>query len=99
MPGPLEGVNVVELGLWVAGPSAAAMLGDWGANVIKIEPPNGDPFRGLFASLLGAEASLNPPFELDNRGKRGVVLDLDKPEAQEIAMKLIAGADVFITNM
>src|SRR5712692_7458132 len=99
MPGPLEGVKVVEMGLWVAGPAAAAMLGDWGAQVVKIEPPNGDPFRGLFASLMGAAASLNPPFELDNRGKRGVALDLDKQEAREIALRLIGGADVFVTNM
>jgi crotonobetainyl-CoA:carnitine CoA-transferase CaiB-like acyl-CoA transferase len=98
MPGPLEGIKVVELGLWVAGPSAAGMLGDWGAQVIKLEPPTGDPFRGLFASLMGSPASLNPPFELDNRGKRSVVLDLEKEEAREIAFKLIGEADVFVTN-
>ena len=99
MPGPLAGVKVVEMGLWVAAPSAAAMLCDWGADVIKIEPPSGDPFRGLFASLMGAQASLNPPFELDNRGKRGVALDLEKEEARDIAFKLVGEADVFITNM
>jgi len=98
MPGPLEGIKVVELGLWVAGPSAACMLGDWGAQVIKLEPPAGDPFRGLFASLMGSPASLNPPFELDNRGKRSVVLDLEKEEAREIAFRLIGDADVFVTN-
>jgi crotonobetainyl-CoA:carnitine CoA-transferase CaiB-like acyl-CoA transferase len=99
MSGPLEGIKVVELGLWVAGPSAAGMLGDWGAHVIKLEPPTGDPFRGLFASLMGSPASLNPPFELDNRGKRSVALDLEKEEAREIALRLIGEADVFITNM
>ncbi len=99
MAGPLEGIKVVELGLWVAGPSAAAMLGDWGAQVIKLEPPTGDPFRGLFASLLGTPVALNPPFELDNRGKRSVVLDLEKEEAREIALRLIGDADVFVTNM
>ena len=99
MPGPLEGVKVVELGLWIAGPAASGMLSDWGATVIKIEPPSGDPFRGLLASLMGAAASLNPPFELDNRGKRSVALDLDKQEAREIAMRLIEDADVFVTNM
>jgi len=96
--GPLEGIKVVELGLWVAAPSAAGMLGDWGAQVIKLEPPTGDPFRGLFASLMGSPASLNPPFELDNRGKRSVVLDLEKDEAREIALRLIGEADVFVTN-
>src|SRR5574341_2056481 len=99
MPGPLAGVKVDEMGLWVAAPSDAAMLCDWGAEVVKIEPPNGDPFRGLYASLMGTQASLNPPFELDNRGKRGVALDLDTPEARDIAYKLIEGADVFVTNM
>ena len=99
MPGPLEGIKVVELGLWVAGPSAACMLGDWGAQVIKLEPPTGDPFRGLFASLMGSPASLNPAFELDNRGKRSVALDLEREEAREIALKLIGDADVFVTNM
>ncbi len=47
MGGPLEGVKVVEMGVWVAGPSAGAVLGDWGAEVLKIEPPEGDPYREL----------------------------------------------------
>ena len=98
MAGPLTGIKVVEMGLWVAAPSCAALLADWGADVIKIEPPAGDPFRGLFASALGAPAALNPPFELDNRGKRGIVLDLEKEEARKIALQLIEQADVFITN-
>jgi crotonobetainyl-CoA:carnitine CoA-transferase CaiB-like acyl-CoA transferase len=98
MPGPLQGIKVVEMGLWVAGPSAAAMLGDWGADVIKIEPPTGDPFRGLFASVLGNAAPLNPPFELDNRGKRSMALNLENADAKEIAYKVIEEADVFITN-
>ena len=98
MAGPLTGIKVVEMGLWVAAPSCAAMLGDWGAEVIKIEPPAGDPFRGLFASALGAPAALNPPFELDNRGKRGIVLNLENDEARKIALQLIEQADVFITN-
>ncbi|MEY2397359.1 MAG: hypothetical protein QOJ00_533 [Actinomycetota bacterium] len=49
MQGPMEGMKVVEVGMWVAGPAAAAILGDWGADVIKIEPPDGDPFRGLMS--------------------------------------------------
>jgi crotonobetainyl-CoA:carnitine CoA-transferase CaiB-like acyl-CoA transferase len=98
MGGPLSGLKVVEMGLWVAAPSAACILGDWGAQVIKIEPPTGDPFRGLFASVMGNAAPLNPPFELDNRGKRSVALDLDKPEARGILFQLIGDADVFVTN-
>lgn len=97
MAGPLEGVKVVELGVWVAGPSCAGILADWGADVIKIEPPEGDPFRGLFAGLLGI--SVNPPFELDNRGKRSIALNLDVPESLAIARRLIDEADVFVSNM
>ena len=99
MPGPLEGVKVVEMGVWVAGPSAAAMLCDWGADVVKIEPPTGDPFRGLFASALGAAVAINPPFEVDNRGKRSVCLNLENEEGRALAKRLIDEADVFVTNM
>jgi crotonobetainyl-CoA:carnitine CoA-transferase CaiB-like acyl-CoA transferase len=94
--GPLAGIRVVELGVWVAGPSAAGILADWGADVVKIEPPEGDPFRGLFASL---GATMNPPFELDNRGKRSIALDFDKPDGLAIARELVDGADVFLSNM
>lgn len=97
MPGPLEGIRVVEMGVWVAGPSCAAILADWGAEVLKIEPPEGDPFRGLFASLLATP--MNPPFELDNRGKRSVALDLETAPGREIARQLIDRADVFVSNM
>ncbi len=53
MAGPMDGIRVVELGFWVAGPSAGAVLADWGAEVVKIEPPDGDPFRGLYLSASG----------------------------------------------
>jgi crotonobetainyl-CoA:carnitine CoA-transferase CaiB-like acyl-CoA transferase len=96
MPGPMEGVRVVEVGQWVAGPAAAAVLGDWGADVVKIEPLDGDPFRGLL-SALGAGGT-SPPFELDNRNKRSVALDLGVEEARGIAAQLVDGADVFVTN-
>lgn len=99
MPGPLEGIKVVEMGFWVAGPSAAAILGDWGAEVVKIEPPTGDPFRGLFASLALLPPGANPPFELDNRGKRSVALNLETEEGRRIARTLLRDADVFVTNV
>src|SRR5581483_10006012 len=99
MPGALEGVKVVEMGVWVAGPSAAAILADWGADVVKIEPPNGDPFRGLFANALGAAVPINPPFEIDNRGKRSVCLDLTSEDGRAIARQLVDAADVFVSNM
>lgn len=98
MSGPLHGVRVVELGVWIAGPAAAGILCDWGADVIKIEAPKGDPAR-MFAQLLGGDMPTNPPFELDNRGKRSVVLDLTHDEDQTAALQLIDEADVFITNI
>ena len=99
MSGPMEGIRVVEMGVWVAGPSAAAILRDWGADVVKLEPPTGDPFRGLFASALGVSVPVNPPFEVDNRGKRSVALDFTKAEARAIGRQLLDRADVFVTNM
>ena len=67
--------------------------------MIKIEPPNGDPFRGLFASALGSAVSINPPFEVDNRGKRSVALNLDHEDGRTIAHQLVDRADVFVTNL
>ena len=97
--GPLEGVKVVELGVWVAGPAAGAILADWGADVIKIEPPGvGDPAR-LFSSMFGVELPFNPPFEMDNRGKRDIVVDLSDADGREIGLELIDAADVFVTNV
>ena len=75
MAGALDGVRVVELGVWVAGPAAGGVLADWGADVVKIEPPSGDPAR-MFGRMLGIEDGLSPPFEMDNRGKRSIVLDV-----------------------
>src|SRR5262245_4981308 len=98
MSGPMQGVRVVELGFWVAGPSAAGILADWGADVVKLEPPDGDPFRALFLAMVGQAMPINPPFELDNRGKRSIALDLTRPEGRQLAYKLIDGADVFVSN-
>lgn len=100
MAGPLDGIRVVELGIWVAVPSAAAVLADWGARVIKIEPPDGDPLRGLAATgLVPYQPDVNPAFQLDNRGKRSVVLDLRQPPGRSAAYALIAGADIFLSNL
>jgi crotonobetainyl-CoA:carnitine CoA-transferase CaiB-like acyl-CoA transferase len=94
----MEGIRVVELGVWVAGPAAAGILCDWGAEVVKIEPPEGDPARG-FTKMLGGDMPTNPPFELDNRGKQSVVLDLTTDDGRAAALELIDGADVFVTNI
>ena len=90
----MNGMRVVELGVWVAGPSCAGILADWGAEVVKIEPPEGDPFRGLYAA-----AGVNGAFELDNRGKRSVALNVDTEVGRSVVHELLTGADVFITNL
>jgi crotonobetainyl-CoA:carnitine CoA-transferase CaiB-like acyl-CoA transferase len=97
--GPLSGVRVVELGVWVAGPGAGGLLAEWGADVIKVEPPSGDPMRHLFQLTAGHGQPEVPPFDLDNRGKRSVAVDLRAPEGKEAMAALVATADVFITNL
>lgn len=94
----LNGYRVVELGIWVAGPAAGGLLSDWGAEVIKVEPPKGDPMRALFGAI-GANQDRVPPYELDNRGKRCVVIDLQTDEGRADMDALLATADVFITNI
>ncbi len=99
MPGPMEGIRVVELGVWIAAPAAGVILADWGADVTKIEPPGvGDPGR-LFRKMLGGDLPVNPPFENDNRGKRSIVLDLSTDEGKGVALEMIDRADVLITNV
>jgi crotonobetainyl-CoA:carnitine CoA-transferase CaiB-like acyl-CoA transferase len=95
----LAGVRVIEMGLWVAGPSAGGILADWGAEVIKLEMLSGDPMRTLYSALSGSKESRCPPFDLHNRGKRSVALDVNKPEGRALAQRLVATADVFLTNM
>ena len=98
MTGPLVGIRVVELGVWVAGPAAAGILADWGADVIKVEPVGGDPAR-LFQSILGGDMPTNPVFEMDNRGKRSIALDLTSQPGRQVLNELLAEADVFVTNV
>ena len=98
-PGPLAGVRVVELGVWVAGPAAAGLMADWGADVIKVEPPAGDPQRNIFGAVGVATQTAVPPFEIDNRGKKSVVLDLTQADARAQMERLLADADVFVTNV
>jgi crotonobetainyl-CoA:carnitine CoA-transferase CaiB-like acyl-CoA transferase len=98
----LEGIRVVELGVWVAGPGAGGVLADWGADVIKVEPPAGDPMRRMLAVTAGGRTDLpSPPFDLDNRGKRSIVLELSAPDSPDRAAMdaLVATADVFLTNL
>ena len=102
MAGPMDGFTVVELGVWVAAPATGALLADWGADVIKIEPPAGDPARTFGAMMgLGAEmgSASNPPFQMDNRSKRSIVLDLGTTQGRDTAIELLRTADVFVTNL
>jgi crotonobetainyl-CoA:carnitine CoA-transferase CaiB-like acyl-CoA transferase len=95
----LQELRVVELGVWVAGPSTAALLADWGAGVVKVEPPQGDPFRELFGALGYRPTTPNAPFALDNRGKRSIAIDLQRAEGRAVLERLLANADVFVTNL
>jgi len=98
--GLLKGTKVVELGMWVAGPATAAVLGDWGAEVIKIEnPAGGDPVRALMAMGIALALPVHPAFELDNRNKRSVAIDVHTPEGRAVVKRLLRAADVFVTNI
>ncbi len=101
MPGPLEGVRVVEVASFVFVPAAAAILADWGAEVIKVERPDwGDPVREV--SAWGVPARVNGVghlFEVTNRGKRAIGIDVNTPEGREILLSLVDTADVFMTNL
>jgi crotonobetainyl-CoA:carnitine CoA-transferase CaiB-like acyl-CoA transferase len=94
----LEGLKVVEYATYMAAPGAGCILSDWGAEVIKIEPPGGDPIRNFFRTI-GTDYQDNPVFDFDNRGKKSIVVDTTKPEGQEIVRKLTSDADVFLTNV
>jgi crotonobetainyl-CoA:carnitine CoA-transferase CaiB-like acyl-CoA transferase len=94
MSGALDGVRVLELGQVMAGPFCALQLCDMGADVIKVEPPEGDPTRRMGAGT-GTDSVA---FGVLNRGKRGIVIDLKSPEGREALMRLAARADVVIEN-
>ncbi|MFO1190517.1 MAG: CoA transferase [Alphaproteobacteria bacterium] len=93
---PLKGLTVIELGSILAAPAAAALLGDLGADVIKVEPPGGDGSRDWWPETRqGGESAHYVAF---NRSKRGMVIDLKNPRGKEIYLKLAAKADVIIDN-
>src|SRR5262249_60003401 len=98
--GPLKGIKVVEMGIWVAGPAAAAVLGDWGAEVIKIEnPAGGDPVRALAALGMPATLPVNPSVELDNRTKRSVPATGQTPPGLECVRRLFPAAAEFVPTL
>lgn len=96
----LDGIRVVEVSLYAFAPAAGAVLSDWGADVVKIEDPEtGDPVRNLSSyGFKPGDGGVTVLWELFNRGKRSVGLNIRKPEGRELLMQMIEQADVFLTN-
>ncbi|MDZ4761202.1 MAG: CaiB/BaiF CoA-transferase family protein [Alphaproteobacteria bacterium] len=97
----LNGIKVIEHATYFAAPGAGGILSDWGAEVIKIEPPGGDPVRHNFPTKGTGKEHLtdNPAFDGDNRGKKSIVVDTRTEDGREIVRKLADTADVFLTNV
>ncbi len=99
--GPLSGIKVIEISTFQQGPVAGMRLGDLGADVVKIEPKEGDPARRHITTIeaeFGVKG-FNYYFEHANRNKRGIVLDMKNKEGMDVFLKLIDSADVFVNNM
>ncbi len=101
MTAPLDNVTVVEIDNWMASPSAGAILADLGADVIKIEPLSGDPMRdmGRPAKVSEDKKKFDYQFDVSNRGKRSIAIDLESEAGMEVVFLLIARADVFMCNL
>jgi crotonobetainyl-CoA:carnitine CoA-transferase CaiB-like acyl-CoA transferase len=98
MAGILEGLKVVEMGNNIAIPAAGAILADWGADVVKVEPLTGEMMRGM-GSVQGVKVTgVNMQFELLNRDKRALALDLKKESGKTILHQMVKLSDVFIAN-
>jgi formyl-CoA transferase len=96
---PLAGLKVLDISSFIAAPAAAVVLGDWGADVIKVEGPDGDPNRTIMHDSSNyPKGEVNYPWQMDSRNKRSLALDLKKPEARLALDRLIAGSDVLICN-
>lgn len=93
-----SGLKVVDLASFIAGPGAAVILSDFGADVVKVEPPNGDTWRIGYKVPPQPRSKDNYPWHLNNRNKRGLALDLKSPRAAEILERLVKWADVLIVN-
>lgn len=99
MSQPLEGIKVVELGTHMAVPAAARLMSDWGASVIKVEPPQGEAWRTMGNSYgIPYDNDCNPIFQVPNAGKKSIAINLKDEKGKEILLKLLEKADVFITN-
>ena len=100
MPGDniFSGLKVVDMASFIAGPGAAVILSDFGADVVKVEPPHGDTWRIGYKVPPEPAAEDNYPWHLNNRNKRGLALDLKAPEAKDVLRRLVEWADVLIVN-
>lgn len=96
----LDGIKVLELGEWVAAPAASMILGDWGADVIKVERPDGgDAIRGVVQTgIAPTPEDFNQLWELNNRNKRSIAVDIRKDEGKEIIYKMVEKVDIFISS-
>lgn len=101
MSAPLADITVIEVDNYMAAPSTGAILADMGARVIKIEPPTGDPMRGIGrpAKIEGDLKGYDFGFDVDNRGKHSVAVALDTPEGAAVVQRLVEGAQVFMCNL
>ena len=96
----LDGIKVLELGEWVAAPAASMVLGDWGADVIKVERPDGgDAIRGVVQTgIAPTPEDFNQLWELNNRNKRSIAVDIRKDEGKKIIYKMVEKVDIFISS-
>ncbi len=104
-PGPLSGIVVLEVANWIAGPCCGALLADLGAEVIKVEPPEGDSMRYTLRQPQPPGApkrrpgdDIDYPHQASNRGKRSIAVDLEGAEGRTLVHNLAQRADVFLTN-
>jgi crotonobetainyl-CoA:carnitine CoA-transferase CaiB-like acyl-CoA transferase len=98
-PRPLQGFRVIEFAHWMAGPLAGSVLADWGADVIKVEPPGGEPMRTIFSKMGARSGTPNGGFTLANRGKRSVELEIKSEAGRAAFERLLERADVLLTNL
>lgn len=96
---PLAGIRVLDVASFIAAPVAATVMADYGADVIKVEPPGtGDPNRNMRSLASYPPHQVNYPWEMDSRGKRSIAIDLRNAAGQQVLYRLVAATDVLITN-
>src|SRR5580698_8151222 len=93
----LQGLKVVEMSTWIAAPGAAMIMAEWGADVIKVESAEGDAIRRFYPDTEAIPG--NPIFSMENRGKRGVVLNVGEAAGRAALIQILKGADIFVTNL